>query len=89
MRHLISKLMTGSMVAGAALLVAACGSSETANTTENTTMTDLNTMEPEGTTNDMTAIDAAGGNMADNSMMMDNAGMATDNSADMMANNGM
>ena len=89
MRHLISKLMTGSMVAGAALLVAACGSSETANTTENTTMTDLNTMEPEGTTNDMTAIDAAGGNVAENSMMMDNEGTQSDNSADMMANNGM
>ena len=88
MRHLISKLMTGSMVAGAALLVAACGSSETANTTENTSMTDMNTMEPEGTTNDMTAIDAAGGNMADNSMMMDNAAMGG-NSSDMMANNGM
>ncbi len=89
MRHLISKLMTGSMVAGAALLVAACGSSETANTTDNTTMTDLNTMAPEGTTNDMTAIDAAGGNTADNSaMMMDNA-TSTGNSADMVANNGM
>ena len=88
MRHLISKLMTGSMVAGAALLVAACGSSETANTTENTSMADMNTKEPEGTTNDITAIDAAGGNMADNSMMMDNAAMGG-NSSDMMANNGM
>jgi hypothetical protein len=87
MRHLISKLMTGSMVAGAALLVAACGHSESTNVTDNTTMTDLNTMAPEGTTNDMTAVDAAGGNVADNSAMMDNSMMG--NSGDMTTNNGM
>ncbi|MBV9842066.1 MAG: hypothetical protein JOY99_11175 [Sphingomonadaceae bacterium] len=83
MRHLISKLMTGSLVAGGALLVAACGHSESTNVTENTTMTDLNTMAPEGTTNDMTAVDAAGGNAADNSAMMDaNAtGAMTSNNA--------
>ena len=84
MRHLISKLMTGSLVAGAALLVAACGHSETANTTENTTMTDLNTMSPEGTTNDMTAIDAASENMA-----MDNSGAMMGNSGGMMGNGAM
>lgn len=85
MRHMISKMMTGSLVAGAALLVAACGHSETANTTDNTTMTDLNTMSSEGTTNDMTAIDAASTNMAvDNSTMMDNS-----MSNDMMANTAM
>jgi hypothetical protein len=73
MRALLSKLMTGSMVAGAALLVSACGGSKTADTTENTAMTDLNAMAPdEGTVNDMTAVDAAnmdanaaGANMAD------------------------
>ena len=32
MRDLLSKLMTGSMIAGAALLVAACGGSEDATT---------------------------------------------------------
>lgn len=89
MRHLISKLTTGSLVAGAALLVAACGHSDTTNTSDtNTTMTDMNTMEPEGTTNDMTAVDAGNsdmmaGNSADNGAMMDNS------SSDMMANNAM
>lgn len=88
MRHLVSKLMTGSLVAGAALMVAACGHSDTTTATDNTTMTDMNTMEPEGTTNDMTAVDAAGnsdmmmGNTTDNSAMMSNSG-------DMMTNNAM
>ena len=39
MRDLLSKVMTGSMVAGAALLVAACGGGETA--TNNTATTDM------------------------------------------------
>lgn len=60
MRALLSKMTTGMMVAGAALLVSACGGSETANTAENTAMTDLNAMAPlEGTVNDMTAVDGA------------------------------
>jgi hypothetical protein len=59
MRGIFSKIMTGTMVAGAALLVSACGGSETA-TTENTTMTEMNAMEPmEGTMNDMTVVDGA------------------------------
>ena len=88
MRHLVSKLMTGSLVAGAALMVAACGHSDTTNTTDNTTMTDMNTMEPEGTTNDMTAVDAAG----NSDMMMGNTGDNSadmSNSSDMMTNNAM
>jgi hypothetical protein len=36
MRALLSKMMTGTMIAGAALLVSACGGSDTANTAENT-----------------------------------------------------
>ena len=60
MRALLSKMTTGMMVAGAALLVSACGGSDTANTAENTAMTDLNAMAPmEGTVNDMTVVDSA------------------------------
>jgi len=75
MRNLLNKLMTGSMVVGAALVVSACGGSENANTTDNTTVTGMDTMEPvDGTTNDMTAMDGANGmgNMsADANMTMD------------------
>jgi hypothetical protein len=55
MRDLFAKVMTGSMVAGAALLVAACGGSgdNTANNTANAT-TDETLMG----TNDVTAVDA-------------------------------
>jgi len=60
MRAILSKMMTGMVVAGAALLVSACGGSDTANTAENTAMTDLNAMAPmEGTVNDMTVVDSA------------------------------
>ena len=83
MRDLLSKLMTSSMVAGAALLVAACGGSETANTAEN--MTDMNSTEADmGTMNDVTAVDGAmaGDNMAmDNSAMDNSAMVATDNAS--------
>ena len=76
MRDLLNKLLTGSMVVGAALVVSACGGSENANTAENTTTTTgMDTMEPvDGTTNDMTAVDGANGmgNMsADANMTMD------------------
>lgn len=57
MRDLLSKVMTGSMVAGAALLVAACGGGEEA-TTENT----MNyTTDDALMTNDVTAVDAMNG----------------------------
>ena len=69
MRDLMSKLITGSMIAGAALFVSACGGGESANTAE-TNMTEMNSMEPmEGTTNDVTAVDGAMG--ADANMAMD------------------
>jgi len=69
MRDLFSKLMTGSMIAGAALLVSACGGSETANTAE-TNMTEMNSMDTmeSGSMNDTTAVDGA---MADTNMSMD------------------
>jgi hypothetical protein len=69
MRDLFSKLMTGSMIAGAALLVSACGGSETANTAE-TNLTEMNSMDTmeSGSMNDVTAVDGA---MADTNMSMD------------------
>jgi len=93
MRDLISKLMTGSMIAGAALLVSACGGGESANTAESN-MTEMNSMEPmEGTTNDVTAVDGAMG--ADANMAMDanmSGGMMDANSSmggDNMTTNAM
>ena len=70
MRDLFAKVMTGSMVAGAALLVAACGGNgdNTANNTANAT-TDETLM-----TNDVTAVDAANAGTA-------NLGAATDMNA--------
>lgn len=79
MRAILSKMMTGTMVVGAALLVSACGGSETANTADNTAMTDMNAMAPaEGTMNDMTVVDGAmmDANAMDANMAMDaNASM--------------
>jgi hypothetical protein len=60
MRDLFSKLMTASMVAGAALLVSACGGSEST-TAETNTSTEMNSMEPAGSMNDVTAVDASMG----------------------------
>ena len=61
MRAMISKVLTGSMIAGAALLVSACGgNNETA--TENTMVTDLNATEGMDTmsgADNMTAVDGA------------------------------
>jgi hypothetical protein len=79
MRDTISKLMTGSAVAGAALLVAACGSSQPVenNTTANVEEMNAEDAMMDGTTNDMmTNTDAAMGN-ADN-MAADNATNAVD-----------
>ncbi|MFW2830896.1 hypothetical protein [Sphingomonas sp. ID0503] len=69
MRNLLSKAMTASMVAGAALLVSACGGSEPA--ADNTTLTEMNSTDTmmDSTSNDMMAIDAAG---MDSNMAMDN-----------------
>ena len=69
MRDVIKKTTAVAMVAAAALALSAC-KSETTNTSENVSMTDMNA---EGSMNDMAATDMnSSGNMADNSMMGDN-----------------
>ncbi len=55
MRDLLSKIMTGSMIAGAALLVTACGGAEDA-TTNNA---EMNVEDP--LMNDVTSVDAMNG----------------------------
>lgn len=86
MRDLFSKLLTGSMVAGAALLVAACGGSTTANTSD-TNMAMDNSMDM-GTMNDVTAVDGATG--SDSNMAMGNSGgMMSNDSGSMMSNDSM
>jgi len=55
MRDLLSKIMTGSMIAGAALLVTACGGAEDA-TTNNA---EMNIEDP--LMNDVTSVDAMNG----------------------------
>ena len=87
MRDLFSKLMTASMVAGAALLVSACGSSET--TTTETNSMEMNSMEPAGSMNDVTAVDASMGadaNMMGNDMMGNSMGMESNMSSNMSGN---
>jgi hypothetical protein len=74
----ISKILTGSALAAAALAVSACGS-KTETTNENTTITDMNATEGMDTMSDnMTPVDGAmnDGMMANdtmgNDMMMSN-----------------
>ena len=82
MRALISKVLTGSMIAGAALMVSACGP-KTETTTENTMVTDLNATEGMDTMSDnMTSVDGAMGND-----MMGNGGMMANDT--MMSNDTM
>ena len=86
MRDLLSKLTTGTMIAGAALLVSACGGTETA-TADNAAVAETNAMEAMGETNDaMTATDAAMGNDA---MMANDAMGAEAMGNDAMANDAM
>ena len=90
MRAILSKSLTGSMIAGAALLVSACGGS-TNTTTENTVVTDLNATDAtmDGTmTDNMTAVDGAMGNdamMANDTMMGNSTGAMSGNTM-MMSN---
>jgi hypothetical protein len=71
MRDLLSKIMTGSMIAGAALLVTACGGAEDA-TTNNA---EMNIEDP--LMNDVTSVDAMNG--TDANLGMDaNATTTTD-----------
>ncbi|WP_085809204.1 hypothetical protein [Sphingomonas sp. TZW2008] len=77
----LSKILTGSAIAAAALAVSACGS-KTETTVDNTTVTDMNATEGMDTmTDNMTAVDGAmnGGMMANDTMM----------SNDMMMTNSM
>lgn len=87
MRDIFSKLLTGSMVAGAALLVAACGGSTTANTTDTNMAMDNST--DMGTMNDVTAVDGAMGSNAN--LAMDNGSnmMSSNDSGSMMSNDSM
>ncbi len=79
MHNLFTKLTKVSMVAGAALLVAACGHHNNAANTADTNMTDLNTMDSTtGMTNDMSATDATA---ADANRAMDNGAMVATNGA--------
>ncbi len=82
MRAVFTKAVAGSMIASAALLLSACGGTAE-NTTDNTTITDMNGVDPvmEGTVSDnMTIVDGATGN---------DAGMAADMSANGTMGNGM
>jgi hypothetical protein len=82
MRAVISKVLTGSALAAAALAISACGS-KTETTTENTMITDMNATEGMDTGDNMTAVDGAmnGGMMANdtmgNDMMMSNTTTTT------------
>ncbi len=92
MRDIFKKAMTGAMIAGAALTVAACGGTETAAT--NNTMMEMDATDPmmDGMTNDVTAVDAGtmDGNMAmDTNMTMDANMMANDMMMNDMAMNNM
>lgn len=77
MRDTFSRLMTSAMVAGAALLVSACGESSTPADANSV----VNAEEPslEGSVNDVTAVDAAG---ASDNVVLDNADTPVDNTAD-------
>ena len=80
-----TKILTGSAIAAAALAVSACGSKTETNTTENTTITDMNATEGMDTMSDnMTAVDGAtnDGMMAgDNEMMVTNTTTTTTTNA--------
>ncbi|NTS63644.1 hypothetical protein HRV97_00545 [Sphingomonas sp. HHU CXW] len=85
MRAIITKVLTGSTIAAAALAVSACGS-KTETTTDNTMITDMNATEGMDTMSDnMTAVDGSmnGGMMANDTM---GAGMGGN---DMMMSNTM
>jgi len=79
MRTLFSKLITSSMIAGAALAVSACHHEDNTANTADTNMTDMNTMDSSaGMTNDMSATDSMGnsGMTTDNSVGADNGAMS-------------
>jgi hypothetical protein len=76
----ISKILTGSLIASAALAVSACGP-KTETTTDNTMVTDMNATEGMDTmTDNMTAVDGSmnGGMMANDTMMTNDTMMSND-----------
>ncbi|SEJ12010.1 hypothetical protein SAMN05428950_1011188 [Sphingomonas sp. OV641] len=81
----ISKILTGSAIAAAALAVSACGS-QTETTVDNTTITDMNATEGLDTmTDNMTAVDGAmNGGMMANDTMMSNDMMMTNTTTNAM-----
>ena len=89
----ISKILTGSLVAGAALAVAACGPKTETTTTDNTMVTDMNATEGMDTmtTDNMTAVDGGAntGMMANDTMMSNDTMMANDTMMTNTAGNAM
>jgi hypothetical protein len=80
MRDLFKTVLTGSMVAGAALLVAACGGGES--TEANNTSANFADETLMGNTGDVTAVDALNGTDANLGAGMDaNMGATTDMNA--------
>lgn len=69
--RIISKVLTGSAIAAAALALSACGS-KTETTIDNTTVTELNATDDMGTmTDNMTSVDGAGANAVDATLAND------------------
>lgn len=90
MRAVITKVLTGSVIAAAALSVAACGSKT--ETTENTMITDMNATEGMDTmTDNMTAVDGSmnGGMMANDTMGAGNDTMMMSNTTTTTTTNAM
>jgi hypothetical protein len=73
MRAFISKVVTGSMIAGAALMISAC-QPKTETTTNDTTVTEMSNETVDTTTDNMTAPDAA---TTDNGAMANDATVVT------------
>jgi hypothetical protein len=82
MRDLLSKVMTGSMVAGAALLVAACGGGGDTNTANTANYSDEALMG-----NDVTTVDAMNGTDANLGTGADMNATGADMNATMPAGN--
>lgn len=73
MRSILKKTAAVAAIGAAALAVSACGKTETTNTSENVSMTDMNAMAPEGSMNDMAATDMGNTSGNGSEMMGDNA----------------
>lgn len=81
MRVIGSRAITSAMILGAALAVAACGSSEKTDTVDNSQLTDINAAGMEGTTNDMSTIDSATGTVSDAGANVTADNIVADNAA--------